>query len=158
MNMIKNEQILPIFWVSIIGRNNFGRRDGGVGWCLGNYDRGLFIVYHMFNYLSRITVKLKSLKELIAKVKFKIYVHKMSNSTLICYFLSWLALGIVYNTFFCLLTWFACCIHGLTVTPPCCRRGTFSAPSPGDRCHPNLCQGQRVWLGIQGPCLFHSHR
>lgn len=26
--MIKNEQILPIFWVSIIGRNNFGRRDG----------------------------------------------------------------------------------------------------------------------------------
>lgn len=54
----------------------------------------------MFNYLSRITVKLKSLKELIAKVKFKIYVHKMSNSTLICYFLSWLALGIVYNTFF----------------------------------------------------------
>lgn len=56
-----------------------------------------------FNYLSRITVKLKSLKELIAKVKFKIYVHKMSNSTLICYFLSWLALGIVYNTFFCLL-------------------------------------------------------
>lgn len=58
----------------------------------------------MFNYLFRITVKLKSLKELIAKVKFKIYVHKMSNSTLICYFLSWLALGIVYNTFFCLLT------------------------------------------------------
>lgn len=40
MNMIKNEQILPILWGSIIGRINFGRRDGGLGWCLGHYDRG----------------------------------------------------------------------------------------------------------------------
>lgn len=116
-------------------------------------------MYHMCNYLFRITVKFKSPKELIAKVKFKIYEHTMSNFTLICYYLSWLALGIVYNTFFCLLTCLACCIYGLTVAPPSCfRRGTFSAPSPGDLCHPNLCQGQRVWLGIQGPCLFHSHR
>lgn len=44
MNMLEIEQIVPIFWGSITGKINFGRKSWGLGLCWGHYDRVMVYV------------------------------------------------------------------------------------------------------------------